>query len=182
MTKKYNFRFVYPILIFSLIGFGIACGKHREPQEQEDAEIAQERSGVKRPLAQGPGQKRMGQRGQQAVGRGQGGRGRGRVGRSWGPSDVIELTAEEIGAIEIETVKAVYKPLKSKLTAMGKVLAHPYRKAIVSYAFPARVSEIHVRIGDWVKKGQKLITLQSKKSETPNPTSTNLKPITNWPE
>ncbi len=44
---------------------------------------------------------------------------------------------------------------------MGKVLAHPLRKAIVSYAFPARISEIHVRIGDWVKKGQKLVTLQS---------------------
>jgi cobalt-zinc-cadmium efflux system membrane fusion protein len=159
MTKKYNFRFVYPFLIFSLIGFGLACGKHREPREQEDAEITQRGPGVKRPLAQGPGQKRMGQRGQQAVGRGQGGRGRG--GRNWGPSDVIELTDEEIGAIEIETVKAVYRPLKSKLTAMGKVLAHPYRKAIVSYAFPARISEIHVRIGDWVKKGQKLITLQS---------------------
>jgi cobalt-zinc-cadmium efflux system membrane fusion protein len=161
MTKKYNFRFVYPILILSLIGFGLACGQHREPQKQEDAEITQEGPGVKRPLARGPGQQRMGKRGQQAVGRGLGGSGRGRGGRNWGPSDVIELTAEEIGAIEIEMVKAAYKPLKSKLTAMGKVLAHPYRQAIVSYAFPARISQIHVRIGDWVKKGQKLITLQS---------------------
>jgi cobalt-zinc-cadmium efflux system membrane fusion protein len=74
---------------------------------------------------------------------------------------VIELTQEEIGAIEIETVKATYRPLKSTLAAMGKVLEHPYRKAIVSYPFSARIYQIHVRIGDWVKRGQKLITLQS---------------------
>jgi cobalt-zinc-cadmium efflux system membrane fusion protein len=44
---------------------------------------------------------------------------------------------------------------------MGKVLEHPYRKAIVSYPFSARISQIHVRIGDWVNKGQRLVTLQS---------------------
>jgi cobalt-zinc-cadmium efflux system membrane fusion protein len=33
--------------------------------------------------------------------------------------------------------------------------------AIVSYAFPARISQIHVRIGEWVKEGQLLLTLQS---------------------
>jgi cobalt-zinc-cadmium efflux system membrane fusion protein len=44
---------------------------------------------------------------------------------------------------------------------MGKVLAHPLRKAIVSYAFPARIAQIHVRQGDWVKEGQELVTLQS---------------------
>jgi cobalt-zinc-cadmium efflux system membrane fusion protein len=44
---------------------------------------------------------------------------------------------------------------------MGKVLAHPLRKAIVSYAFPARIAKIHVRPGDWVKEGQELVTLQS---------------------
>lgn len=44
---------------------------------------------------------------------------------------------------------------------MGKVVAPPRTKAIVSYAFPARISEVHVRLGDWVKKGQKVLTLQS---------------------
>jgi cobalt-zinc-cadmium efflux system membrane fusion protein len=41
------------------------------------------------------------------------------------------------------------------------VKAHRHRKAIVSYAFPARIAEIHVRIGDWVNAGNKLVTLQS---------------------
>jgi cobalt-zinc-cadmium efflux system membrane fusion protein len=159
MTKKYNFRFLYLALIIFLVGFGLTCGKHREAHE--NAEMAQREPGEKPNQIQAPGLKRIGKRGQQAVGRGLGGRGRGRVGRDWGPSDVIELTDEEKGVIEIETVRAAYMPLKSKLTAMGKVLEHPYRKAIVSYAFPARISQIHARIGDWVKRGQQLITLQS---------------------
>lgn len=44
---------------------------------------------------------------------------------------------------------------------MGKVVAPPRTKALVSYAFPARVSEVHVRLGDWVQKGQSVVTLQS---------------------
>lgn len=152
---------MYLILILSLTGFGLTCGKHRETDKYEETEIAQSEPGTKRNLTQSPGQQRLGRRGQQAVGRGVGRRGLGKATRNWGPSDVIELTDEEKGAIEIETVRAAYMPLKSKLAAMGKVLEHPYRMAIVSYAFPARISQIHARIGDWVKKGQKLVTLQS---------------------
>ena len=161
MIRKYHFRLLYPVLILSLLGLGTACGKHGDRDRQEDTEIAQRGPGRKSNLTQAPGQRRMGKRGQQAVGRGLGGRLRASEARNWGPSDVIELTDDEKSAIEIETVRASYMPLKSKLSAMGKVLAHPYRQAIVSYAFPARISQIHVRIGDWVKKGQKLITLQS---------------------
>jgi len=161
MIKKYKNRFLYLILILSLMGFGLTCGKHRETKKHEETELAQGESGTKANQTQPPGQQRMGKRGQQAVGRGLAGRGRGSGARNWGPSDVIELTDDEIGAIEVETVKAAYMPLKSKLAAMGKVLEHPYRKAIVSYPFPARIAQIHARIGEWVKKGQKLVTLQS---------------------
>ncbi|MBW1717428.1 MAG: efflux RND transporter periplasmic adaptor subunit, partial [Deltaproteobacteria bacterium] len=45
--------------------------------------------------------------------------------------------------------------------APGKVIAQPQRKAIVSYAFSARVAQIHIRLGDWVNPGDKLITLES---------------------
>lgn len=78
-----------------------------------------------------------------------------------GRINIINLSEEEKKAIEIETVAASYKSMTSQLQAMGKVLAHQFRKAIVSYAFPARISQIHVRIGDWVKPGQELVTLQS---------------------
>jgi cobalt-zinc-cadmium efflux system membrane fusion protein len=81
--------------------------------------------------------------------------------RSWQMGTAIELSAEEKQAVEIETVAAAYKPIASQLQAMGKVLAHPLRKAIVSYAFPARIAEIHVLPGNWVKQGQEVVTLQS---------------------
>lgn len=81
--------------------------------------------------------------------------------RGWTLSTAVELSDEEKQAIGIETVVAAYKPIASQLQAMGKVLAHPFRKAIVSYAFPARIAQIHVRPGDWVKEGQELVTLQS---------------------
>lgn len=82
-------------------------------------------------------------------------------GRGLAVSAPIELTDDEEEALKIETVEAAYKPFASQLQAMGKVLAHPLKQAIVSYAFPARIAQIHVRPGDWVKQGQELVTLQS---------------------
>jgi cobalt-zinc-cadmium efflux system membrane fusion protein len=144
MRKKYIFLF----LILSLLGFGAFCTK-TQPGKKETARFESGR-------AQSPGEsaqrrKRKGQPTQLA----------GAEQRAWGPDTVIDLTKEEQGAIEIETVKASLQSIKPYQAAMGKVLAHQYRKAIVSYAFPARIAQIHVRIGDWVKAGQKLVTLQS---------------------
>lgn len=75
--------------------------------------------------------------------------------------DSVTLTEDEKKAIDVQTVLIKTMPLRQQLNAMGKVLENQYRKAIVSYAFSARIAERHVRVGDWVKKGQKLITLQS---------------------
>jgi cobalt-zinc-cadmium efflux system membrane fusion protein len=51
--------------------------------------------------------------------------------------------------------------MRSIHSAMGKVLAPQPRMAKVSYAFPARISAVHVKIGDWVEKGQPVLTAQS---------------------
>jgi cobalt-zinc-cadmium efflux system membrane fusion protein len=75
--------------------------------------------------------------------------------------DVIELSQEEAGTIRIETVVVERRSLASHLEAMGRVLADPYRQAIVSYPFTARIAEIEARIGDWVDPGEKLLVLQS---------------------
>jgi cobalt-zinc-cadmium efflux system membrane fusion protein len=91
-----------------------------------------------------------------------GGRGAGRGGGLRGRgSSLVMLTEEESRAVEILTVKPEFRAVRSKLKAMGKVLVPPNKKAIVSYAFPARIAEIHVSIGEWVRAGQKLVTLQS---------------------
>ena len=71
------------------------------------------------------------------------------------------LTDTEVEAVGIQTVAAEHRSLASHLTAMGRVLAHQYRQAIVSYPFPARIAEIHARAGEWVRPGDPLVVLQS---------------------
>jgi cobalt-zinc-cadmium efflux system membrane fusion protein len=131
----------------------MSCRGGGQGAENSGQEISQEL---------GPQGKGRGQQKRQAVGQGFGNRAQNRnTGRAWGPDDVVELTKDEEKAIEIKTVRAAYQPLRSQLQALGKVFAHPQKKAIVSYAFPARIADIHIKIGDWVKPGQKLLTLQS---------------------
>lgn len=74
---------------------------------------------------------------------------------------VVDLSNDEIQAIDLTTTPAENRPVRHQLAAMGKVLADPRLMAIVSYAFPARITEAHVSIGDWVTAGQALVTLQS---------------------
>jgi cobalt-zinc-cadmium efflux system membrane fusion protein len=81
--------------------------------------------------------------------------------RSWGPETRVRLTAEEREAVRIASVPASHRPMSSRLEVTGKIYAHQFRKAIVSYPFPARISRIHVRPGDWVEPGRPLVTLQS---------------------
>lgn len=148
--KKY---FISLILIMTIITFGMSCRGGGQGAENSGQEISQEL----RPQGKGRGQQKR-----QAVGQGFGNRAQNRnAGRAWGPDDVVELSKEEENAIEIKTVRAAYQPLRSQLQALGKVYAHPRKKAIVSYAFSARISDVHIKIGDWVKTGQKLVTLQS---------------------
>ncbi|MGD2245613.1 MAG: efflux RND transporter periplasmic adaptor subunit [Candidatus Aminicenantes bacterium] len=155
-------KFFPVFLIFVLLGIGTSCGKYHRGEEREGA---QDQAAVTQDSDRGPGQGRRRQ--QKAVGRGFRQKAFGQRGqRAWGPDEVIELSKEEIKMIEIQTVRASFKPMRSHQAAMGKVLAHPMKKAIVSYAFSARISQIHVRIGDWVKAGQKLITLQSEEVGT----------------
>lgn len=91
--------------------------------------------------------------------------GRGLSGQAYGRGraayQALTLTPQEERGFEITTVRAAYRPLQSLHSAMGKVLAPQTRMAKVSYAFPARIAAIHVQIGDWVEKGQRVLTVQS---------------------
>lgn len=142
------------LLIITITTLGISCRGGRHRAEEPGQEISQE--------LQSPLGKQRGQQKRQAVGQGFGRRGLNRnAKRAWGPDTVVELSAEEESAVDIETVAALYKPLRSQLQALGKVFAHPQKKAIVSYPFSARIAEIHIVLGDWVNAGKKLVTLQS---------------------
>lgn len=153
-------------LVISVIALGTSCrgGKYQENKSVEKISQAQEENSqeIQRPYG-----KQRGQQKRQAVGQGVGRRGSGRnTERAWSPGAVVELSSEEEKAVDIETVKATFRPMRSHLQALGKVFAHPMRKAIVSYPFSARIAEIHVIIGDWVKSGQRLVILQSEEVGT----------------
>jgi cobalt-zinc-cadmium efflux system membrane fusion protein len=143
-------------LLFIL--FSGSCTKSDRPERAaaEDITSAQS-SGQDRPGTP-PGRGRFRRQSPPGLGLG---RQAGGFRRGWTTATAVEFTDEEKQAIEIETVVVAYKPIASQLQAVGKVLAHPLRKAIVSYAFPARIARIHVRPGDWVKESQELVTLQS---------------------
>jgi len=157
MSKK---NLIIHGVFFCLLLFPINCQKSKRHEDVFNRASPQETDSQEN-LGQGMGRGIGRQPGLKAVGRGYGRRGFGRNGRVWAEGDSVSLTDEEKAMVEIETVAAATKPLRSQLQAMGKILAHPQRKAIVSYAFPARVAQIHVRIGDWINPGQRLVTLQS---------------------
>lgn len=165
MTPKIRYKLLFYPLLISMIALGAGC-KNSTDTHNEKAEMADIEEHSHQELDRPAGQKRAMGKGRQAVGRGQGRKGAGRKSRAWEPSDIIELTSEEEKAIELDTVFAARKSIKSQLQALGKVFAHPRKKAIVSYAFSARIAGIHIRIGDWVKTGQELITLQSEEVGT----------------
>lgn len=143
---KLHIFLLIPLLLMLVLMGGINCTKKSSDSEQPEVSQVQSNPG-------GPGR-----------GRGQGGRGRGlenRGRKAMNRTDSISLTDAEKSTVSLQTAKASLMPMRSHLDALGKVMAHQQRKAIVSYAFPARISKIHIRIGDWVKQGQRLVTLQS---------------------
>jgi cobalt-zinc-cadmium efflux system membrane fusion protein len=135
------------VLSAVLVGGGLSCSRRADRPASDSNSAASLESPAGRRGAGG------GLRAGQGLGRGRG--------RAWNPAEPIRLADKELEAIDIQTVEAAYRPISSRLEATGKVLASPFRKAIVSYPFPARIAEIHVRPGDWVKAGQELVTLQS---------------------
>jgi len=137
MIKKY----ISQLLILFVLFLGISCSKKQTGTDNSNETISQDESTLAQKTRRGLGKK-------------EGGKGLNRT-------DGISLTEDELKVTEIKTIKVELDPIKANLSALGKVKAHQHRKAIVSYAFPARIADIHIRIGDWVKKGQKLITLQS---------------------
>jgi cobalt-zinc-cadmium efflux system membrane fusion protein len=82
------------------------------------------------------------------------------AGRGWGRRS-ITLTAAEEKSIALSTIRVSYRPIRSRLSAMGAVYAPPGRKAIVSYPFAGRVVGVHVKPGDWVRASQPVVTLLS---------------------
>jgi len=153
MTKRFLW---ITVLVLLIAGTKTACSKASVKEGKKGEAVA---SGGTEAPGQGaePGSENRGRnfRGPQKE---PPGRGLGRVLKNFA---LVELTPEEAEVIDLKTVKVARRPMRNQLRAMGKVLVPQTKKAIVSYAFPARISDVHVNVGDWVKPGDKLVTLQS---------------------
>ena len=153
MNKKHISIICIPVLALALAA-GEACSRHRDGSADAD-------KGKPAGVSEGPGREAGLVHGAGSSGRGRfQGEGRG-PGRLRAAAESLRLTEEEIKTVEIETEPVSFRPMISNLQATGKIQAHQFRKAIVSYPFPARIAQIHVRPGDWVNPGQPLVTLQS---------------------
>lgn len=79
---------------------------------------------------------------------------------SAGTQAIVTLTDSAINNLGIATVKAVIEPRAASVDVNGLVEFLPERQAIVSARAAGRVSEIHVKVGEKVSKGQSLLTIQ----------------------
>jgi cobalt-zinc-cadmium efflux system membrane fusion protein len=140
-------------VIVSLLLMGCNLQESGNDRSEEQAGIPEHET-ESSPAVRPDDRERLGQGRRLGRGKMKGERGRGRFRN-------VKISKDEKAAVEIETVKVSYRTLQSIHTAMGKVLAPRTRMAIVTYPFTARIAEIHVGIGDWVVKDQKLLTLQS---------------------
>jgi cobalt-zinc-cadmium efflux system membrane fusion protein len=91
---------------------------------------------------------------------------------------VIHLSGEVEKQINIKTTEVQPGLVKSTLKAMGKVLPPNDRKAIVGYAYSARIVGLHSAVGQWVEKDRPLVTIECE--EVGNAQSEFVKALTDY--
>ncbi len=77
-----------------------------------------------------------------------------------GAATVLTLSDTAINNLGIQTVKATIAPRATTVDVNGIVEFLPERQAIATSRAAGRVSEIHVKVGEKVAKGQSLLTIQ----------------------
>ncbi len=73
---------------------------------------------------------------------------------------VLTLSDTAINNLGIQTVKATIAPRAATVDVNGIIEFLPERQAIATSRAAGRVSEIHVKVGERVSKGQSLLTIQ----------------------
>ncbi|MGD2114287.1 MAG: efflux RND transporter periplasmic adaptor subunit [Acidobacteriota bacterium] len=76
-------------------------------------------------------------------------------------TDVVELSPEELGAVEIVTGRAERRRLPARLATTGEVDYEQDRIAHVSPRIPGRIDRVPASLGDEVRRGQVLAVLDS---------------------
>ncbi len=73
----------------------------------------------------------------------------------------VELSEAQRRMAGIETMLVKRQSLGDAITAPGEAMLNAYRTTKVTPRTPSQVMERHVRLGDHVRKGQRLVTLSS---------------------
>lgn len=80
--------------------------------------------------------------------------------------EIVRLSEQQLRAFNIQLEKVTSKTLNVAAQFPGEVKVHLDHKAYVTPRFPGVVESINVHIGDTVKKGQLLATIESNESLT----------------
>ncbi|MCK9426612.1 MAG: efflux RND transporter periplasmic adaptor subunit [Ignavibacteriaceae bacterium] len=75
-------------------------------------------------------------------------------------SEVVKLTAESMKQIKLETVTVTFQPFTGYLTIPAKVITNQDNEAQIGSLVQGRVHKVFVRVGDYVKSGQILMTVE----------------------
>ena len=73
----------------------------------------------------------------------------------------IKLTSEQLSNMDIKMIKPDFRALQTFLQFIGKIKSLPNFSATVSSNIDGKVEKVFVREGDYVKKGQPILTLNS---------------------
>ncbi len=81
----------------------------------------------------------------------------------------VILTEQGAKNLGIETTVIEETDLEITTFALGRTEAIPENRSFLSSRIPGRIIETHLKIGDYVEKGQKLILLESRQPGSPPP-------------
>lgn len=75
-------------------------------------------------------------------------------------SEVVTLSLESITQIKLETATVAFQPFTSYLTIPAKVITNQDHEAQIGSLVQGRVHKVFVKVGDYVKAGQILMTVE----------------------
>jgi cobalt-zinc-cadmium efflux system membrane fusion protein len=75
-------------------------------------------------------------------------------------SEVVQLSTEAIKEIKLETEIVSFRPFTGYLTIPAKVLTNQDNEAQIGSLVQGRVHQVFVKVGDYVKAGQILMTVE----------------------
>lgn len=75
-------------------------------------------------------------------------------------SDIIILSRESISQIKLETVAVSLQPFRGFLTIPAEVITNQDNEAQIGSLIQGRVHKVFVKVGDYVKNGQLLMTVE----------------------